>query len=246
MEQAFTIINRKGKKLAAVLHYKDKKTDKIIIVSHSFKADKDYDTIIKNFCVEAGKAGLSALCYDVYGAGDSEGEYSEATITSGKEDLEDVINYVDSLGYKDIGLAGLSLGATISVLAYSEVIKYMVFWSPAFEPRLLYEYYKERFKDKDKAPIKRDRTGDWVDVGRAMWEEMGKIDLLENIKALRCPVLIIHGGADPMHLAPARKMIMHFGDKIDFRIIEDCHHDFLDPKHEKLVIKSSIDWIKSI
>jgi uncharacterized protein len=244
MEEKITIINRNGKKLSAIFHTPEQETKKIIIVSHSFKADKDYDRIGINFAKKICSEGYATLRFDCYGSGESEGLFENSDLVSQKEDLEDVIKFVESKGYDQIALAGLSQGAAISILAYTSKIKCLIFWSPALDTKGLYNRYKSDFEKQDFAISTRIRTKEKIKVGKKMWESLGRIKAFESIPSIKSPTLIICGSEDKFHLELAQKYIGDFGGEKKLEIIEDADHDFLDLDKEEQAISLSLEFVR--
>ena len=244
MEEKIIIVNRNDKKLFSVLHIPEKSTDKIIIISHSFKADKDYDRIGVNFAKKACSGSYAVLRFDCYGSGESEGNFEDSSLISQKEDLEDVIKFVKDKGYNQIALAGLSQGAAMSVLVYNPKIKLLILWSPAFDVKVLYDRYKKYFEKKDFLLRSRIRDKSKVKIGKKMWESFGKIKVFKKIPTIKSPTLVIAGSKDSLHLNNINKYFKKLNCEKKLEIIKDADHDFLDLDKEKQAISISLNFVK--
>lgn len=244
MEEKIKIYNRNKKRLSAILHTPKIKTDKIIIITHSFKGDKDYQLILRDFSRKA-ESYHAVIRFDCYGSGESEGKFEESSITTQVEDLKDVIKFVKSKGYKDICLIGLSLGAMVSVLAYDKTIKCLVLLSPVFQLKHLYKEYKKEILKRGYIIRERKITGEKIKVGKKMWEEFGTIETSEKLKQIESPTLAILGTKDE-HITPqkAKKYMDLIPAKNKLEIIEGGDHDFLIKKAEEKAISVSLDWVK--
>ncbi len=130
--------NKKGQTLVGILHEPNEKTDRVIIIAHTFTGDKDYQPIIEAASEFLSMNKFAVLRFDFAGAGDSEGDYKDATIASEAGDLKSAIDFVESLGYKKIGIIGFSMGATVSIVAYNPKIRTLVLWSPLLNPKIMY------------------------------------------------------------------------------------------------------------
>lgn len=242
------IKNKEGFNLSAALHEPAQATDKIFIFSHSFKGDKEYDTIGKNFCRQICEKGYAALRFDFYGCGNSEGSFKKTTVTSEMADLKEVIKYVRLNGYKRISLCGLSLGAIVSIFNYDKNIERLILWSPAFNLKeQLYEHYADKFEGNDLAfaSVRRRRTHEYEEFGREMWMEFGSIDVKPAIKKVHCPVLIIFGQDDPaLDEQVASEFIDEFLGETEMQTIKNCDHDYTNVNSEMTAINLTIDWIK--
>jgi len=245
MEEKITILNRRGKKLSAILHVPEEETNKIVIMIHSFKGDKDYQPIMGDCARRLCSEGYVVIRFDCYGSGESEGTFEEATITSEVEDLGDVIKFARDKGYTDIALIGLSLGTSIAILGHDEGIKALVLWSPPFTHKILYERYRKEMETKGFVISKRRLTGEEVKVGKKMWEEFGAIELDDKIKSIRCPTLVIWGTKDHLiKLETVRRYFEMLPCVKELYIIEGGDHDFLIKEAEEKAISKTLEWIK--
>lgn len=240
-----SIYNRKGKRLAALFHEPDNDSNKIIIFSHSFKGDKDYQPFIGEFSKKICLEGYAALRYDCFGSGESEGSFEDSTVITQIEDLKDVIRYARSLNYSNICLMGLSLGTTNSIMAYEDDIKCMVLLSPPFEHTRSYNSYKNEILKNGFIVRKRDLTGETVKVGKSMWESFNKINTRPMLSKLNCPVMLILGSEDKMLSAEKTKKFMEIIPSYKkLEVIEGAGHDFLEKEGKNKMINLSVDFIK--
>ena len=240
------ILNRRNKKLSALFHKPADQAKKIIIFTHSFKGDKDYQPIIREFSEHIYNEGYAVIRFDCWGSGESDGKFEDSSITTQIEDLEDIIKYVKSQGYNEICLIGLSLGTTDSIMAYDDSIKCMVLWSPIFQHEQLYESYKDEILQKGFIIRKRNLTGEEVKCGKAMWQDFKDIKPYKKLHEINCPVLAIIGSED-RHITKEKaqefmKMIP-FENKLE--VIQGGDHDFLIEEAKRKAIKLTTDFIKA-
>ncbi len=59
-------------------------------------------------------------------------------------------------------------------------------------------------------------------VQQAVWESLGRYDLCQSLRAVRCPALVIHGDRDPIPLASARAAAEALSAR--FLALADCGH----------------------
>jgi esterase/lipase len=239
------ITNSRDQKLSAFLHKPTNQINKIIIITHSFKGDKDYQPIIGDFSRHICDEGYAVLRFDCWGSGESDGEFIDSSITTQIEDLKDVIQYAKQLGYTDICLIGLSLGTTDSIMAYDKSIKCMVLWSPVFQHEHLYEDYKEEILKNGYIIRQRDLTGEEVKCGKQMWQDFKDVKPYQRLNKIQCPVLAIIGSTDD-HIA--KEKAQEFMDMIpaehELKVIEGGDHDFLIEEAKKKAIQHTSDFIK--
>lgn len=126
------LLNIKGPNgaLAAALHRADPK--KIVILAHGFTGTKvESGRLFVQAARALAQAGISALRFDFFGSGDSEGSFDQATPNTEIADLQAVIGWARQRGYTEIGVLGLSLGGAVSICAVSQNprVKALVTWS---------------------------------------------------------------------------------------------------------------------
>jgi dipeptidyl aminopeptidase/acylaminoacyl peptidase len=80
-------------------------------------------------------------------------------------------------------------------------------------------------------------------VSKEFLEEAHKINLASNIKSVKCPVLIVHGTEDDVvSYHDSEKLFESANKPKEIKIIKGADHTFHDEKHEKEVIKISLEW----
>jgi len=239
------IQNRKNKRLSALFHEPTSQTNKIVIITHSFKGDKDYQPIMREFSERICNDGYAVIRFDCWGSGESDGEFENSSITTQIEDLEDVIKYSRSIGYSEICLIGLSLGTTDSIMAYDSSIKCMVLWSPVFEHGHLYEDYKDEILKNGFIMRERLLTGEKVKCGKAMWQEFKDVRPYERLSEIKCPVLAIIGSEDS-HISEdkAKRFMAMIPAEIKLEVIQGGDHDFLVEEAKEKAIQFSANFIR--
>ncbi|MCX6814338.1 MAG: alpha/beta fold hydrolase [Candidatus Aenigmarchaeota archaeon] len=193
--------NGRGQKLAGILHEAD--SDKVVILLHGFGGDKDEQGIFVRTAENLNKNGFSALRFDFAGSGESEGEFSEMSFSSGIEDLNSAIEFVKNKGYKKIGLVGQSFGGAVSILGYSKSIQTMVLWNPVSKVISFENYlsshnrnWKGDLKTKGFCVIYKYKRNKFLTIGKKLLDEVEKLDILSEARKISCPVLVIHGDKD--------------------------------------------------
>ncbi len=120
MEQKLFFSHPSGIKLCGILNDADMdKRTPIIIIVHGFISSKDsksYIPLVRNLT----KAKIATFRIDLFGHGESEGDFSEITITKGKDSVLAAIKFIKAKGYLKIGLLGSSFGGISSIIASSQ------------------------------------------------------------------------------------------------------------------------------
>lgn len=213
-------------KLAGILHSQSQKSRTCVITCHGLVSSKDsekYVEIARRFCEE----GISVFRFDFRGCGESGGKLEETTLTERIEDLGSALDFVQSQGVFRIGVMGSSLGGCVSILRAAEDgrINALITWAT---PCLLDELF-----------------GGDPNVFRRLRQDAQRYDLLEALKKVSCPVLIVHGGSDEIvPRSHARTMFEKANQPKEILIVEGADHGFTDPIMRKYAIEKSLSWAK--
>ncbi|MDO5344879.1 MAG: alpha/beta fold hydrolase [Lachnospiraceae bacterium] len=232
------------------MEYKAEKNTGIpVIMSHAFLMNQK---VMKKYAVELARQGYVVFTYDFCGGAifsKSDGDFSDMTIDTEKEDLICVINYVKTLNDIDIRrliLFGASQGGFVSCLVAAElkekidklVLIYPAFCIPddakkgkmmtiEFDPENIEQTFKRKmFKLSPEYP-----------------KSAIRIDIYEEIKKISCPMLIIHGDQDKIvDLGYAQKALeTSKNERSDLKIIEGAGHGF-NRKQFKTAMKYVFDY----
>ena len=104
------IRNEHGERLDYTYH--EGKDNKIVVIGHGVTGNKDRPALIA-LAEGLADAGISALRFSFSGNGESEGAFTDSTITKGVADLGTIIDALS--GYK-VCYVGHSMGGAVGVL----------------------------------------------------------------------------------------------------------------------------------
>ena len=264
MKEKIIEFENEGEKIKGILALPDRKTEKIVIIVHGFTATKKGpgNSFVK-LAKKLAENGFAALRFNFRYTDENFTEFEKMTISSEVADLNLIIKKMKE-EFKKIGLVGESLGATISILCYSNKIDCMVFWYPAIFLKetkvskwLASKEALEELKLKGYVTGYKKSLGKYYKIGKDFVEEHKKLNLLPIIKKITCPVLLIHGDKDEtVNLEQSKKGIKLFGSRNKkLEIIEGMGHAFWDEKGIikredfidkaiELTIKWVIRWLK--
>ncbi|MFA5339739.1 MAG: alpha/beta fold hydrolase [Candidatus Omnitrophota bacterium] len=135
------------------------------------------------------------IIFDFRGHGESGGKF---TWTSREAlDLEAVLDYAVSQGYKKIGLMGFSLGAAISIIVAArrpEIKSIILVSAPTGFWRMDYNFWEPGMLSDLKANLECKWEGKGVRPGSIFLPKIRPIDRIADIK--EAPILFIHGDRD--------------------------------------------------
>lgn len=243
-------INKTNKqKLNALLFWPEMPCHHVIIICHGFRGRKENSGKIFSFSERLNEIGFGVLAFDFSGSGDSDGEFSNVTLTGQAEDLACVINYV-YMSYKlPIILLGRSFGGS-TVLAGGSGNKHIagyILWSA---PVYLHETFAgimKEFYDKLKVGqtvLIRDDAGEFL-LEPAIIQDFDLHNMPEYFERIGDkPVLTVQGQADEV-VAPcnAEHMSKHIKN-CNLELIEGADHRFENKTREREDI--TLKWLKKL
>jgi len=142
------------------------------------------------------------LMFDFFGHGESEGDFTDLTISESVDDVLSAILFLKQSGYTRIGLVGSSFGGMASLLAASQTtdLVFLVLKSPVvhypsmmkflYGESMLEEWRKKGFADVDGPDGKKHK------LKYAFYEDSTAHDGYKACERISIPTLIIHGDQD--------------------------------------------------
>lgn len=221
--------------LSAVLHQEDLK--RVVVLAHGFTGTKcENGRLFVQAARALAEAGISALRFDFWGSGDSEGSFDEATPNTEIADLNAVIGWALKRGFTEIGVLGLSLGGAVSICTVSQNphVKVLATWSSV--PKLAHW-------TKGVAGPEGILKADPLKGTPRMNTDVPAIDVPQAYASLTIPKLQIQGDNDipgfregfekffPLASKPKKHVVIPGGD-----------HVFTSWPIRKKVIKQTVNW----
>ena len=234
MEKLLTIKGPKGN-LAAVLHQADSK--KLVILAHGYTGNKcEAGRLYVQTARALAEAGISALRFDFWGSGDSEGELNEISPNTEIADLHRVIAWAQKKQFTEIGVLGTSFGGAVSIctVAQNPQVKTLVTWSSV--PNL---------KEWTKTVVFRENgpRGNPLCAGPQIATDLPAVDVPESYISLKIPKLQIQGDHDiPGFCEGFQKFFPAAAKPKKHIVIPGADHVFTTWSHRRKVIKLTVDW----
>lgn len=226
------IPSSKGK-LSAVIHYPENEAGKLAILCPGYLDSKDYKGLVGLSEVLSNK-GYTVVRFDPTGTWESEGEISDYTNTQYLKDIKNVLEYMLSQRmYTHVLLGGHSRGGQLSIIyaARDPRISQVVAIMPSSKDMMT----GQRYKDWEKTGVSisyRDLPGNKdkrreFRVPFSHVEDREKYDVMEDVKKIRVPIVIVAGELDKLCLP---KYVKEIFDKANqpkkFVIVQGVGHDY--------------------
>lgn len=218
---------------------------KIAVLLHGFTSAKDRPHNIQ--AAEAMReAGFDTIRFDLYGHGESGGEFRDHTLYKWLSNTLTVIDYVRGMGYRDILLSGHSQGGLTAALAAGmekDRINGLILRAPAFsiprwarEGNMLGVTFDPKHIPESITIIKGlELKGNYARVAQTIRAEDG-------VDGYKGPVLILHGDADDVvPIADSRDMAKKYAACELVEIRGETHHFDRHPERMREAIR---DWLE--
>ena len=214
----------------------------IAIVSHGFMAWQD---TVHHYTKELARMGCCAYCFDFCGGsvmkkGKSDGATTDMSVLTEVQDLEAVIEYVQSLPYtgNELLLMGCSQGGFVSALVaakHPELVHKLVLFYPALCIPDDARAGKMMFAKFDPKNIPARINCGPMKLGRCYPADVIDMDPIAEIKPYHGPVLIVHGTKDKIVKLDYSRQAQRSYPNAKLRIIEGGAHGF-SKKHDAIAI----------
>lgn len=240
-------INDDGIQLSALLERpKGGKSSSLVIFLHGFTSGKD-----RPHNIQAAEAirdtGLSTLRFDLYGHGESGGEFRKHTLYKWISNTMTVIDWARENSFEEIYLSGHSQGGLVAALTAgmeTDRIKGLILRAPAFmipecarEGNMLgYQFNPDNIPDVIDTIKNLVLDGNYIRAAQ----------MIHTDDAFRFtgPVLIMHGSEDDtVPLEYSRNAAARYRD-CELKVMEgETHHFDRHPEQMKQIIR---DWIGKV
>lgn len=127
-------IGEAGRRLFALLRTPERSNGECVLVVPPFAEEMNKSrTLVTDFARHERSRGRAVLCVDLFGTGDSEGEFAAARVARWIEDLAAAIEWSGAHGWRVTSVLGIRMGAILAaMLADQRAVSFAnaVFWQP--------------------------------------------------------------------------------------------------------------------
>jgi len=217
----------------------------IVILGHGVTGNMDRP-IMTDTANALNAAGYDTLRFSFSGNGNSEGNFRQSTVSKEVEDLNSVLNAVESR-YTKICYVGHSMGAAVGVLKASKDKRISALVSLAGMVNT------KAFAQAE--------FGDETPGSGLMWEEENcplSFTFMEDlcqvvgsvawqIESVQAPWLLLHGTADDVVLPHDTELVEdRKGDAVTVVYIDGADHSFNEPEHKKGATSAVVGFLDNL
>ena len=230
------IRNEHGERLDYTYH--EGKDNKIVVIGHGVTGNKDRPALIA-LAEGLADAGISALRFSFSGNGESEGAFTDSTITKGVADLGTIIDALS--GYK-VCYVGHSMGGAVGVLraAADERIEVLV--------SLAGMVHTKAFAEREFGDVTPDKGFMWDDpdcpLSQAYMDDMAMIDsVAKHASKFAVPWLLVHGTEDDIvPIEDSHDVLQHANEPTKLLELPGVDHVF-SGNSAAVMVEKVVVWI---
>ena len=241
----FKFLNSRNIELAGRIYSKNKNISGVIF-SHGLFSSKDGYKITK-MAEAIVNSGFTLMTFDFTFAGESAGSIKDISIEEEVDDLKCAINYFKETGIKKIHLMGSSMGAAITILAASlnifRIESIILIATPLSFKKLIPE-----FTENDVNSLNADdfTSIDGVLVNNHFIKEIFNINMIDAVKRINIPALLIHGQMDSIvDVENLHLYIQNSPASCSYFIIEDGDHNLTRESDILQISEKVTNWLCS-
>lgn len=233
------IRNEQGEKIDFTYHEGNGASKKVVVIGHGVTGNKDRPFVVA-LAEGLAAAGINALRFSFAGNGDSEGRFTDCTITKEVGDLGVVI---DALGDREVCFVGHSMGGAVGVIRASEDprIRQLVSLAGMVSTK--------KFAETEFGDVEPDKGLMWDDedcpLSSAYMADLRGIDtVVERGSKIAVPWLLIHGTEDDVVLIQdTRDILAKAGSNAEFIELAGSNHVFAG-EHCQPMVDAVTAWVK--
>ena len=233
------IKNASGENLDYTFHAGDKSSQHIVVLGHGVTGNKDRPFLVE-LADNLSNAGIPTIRFSFSGNGNSDGEFTQSTISKEIGDLASVLDVLDN---HTICYVGHSMGGAVGVLSASQDnrIKLLVSLAGMVDTKA--------FAQREFGDVTPDKGFMWDEptcpLSQAYMDDLTQINtVVDCASKISVPWLLVHGTEDDVVLIEdSQKIYAQANEPKELLTIEDANHVFSDDSLSPMVEKV-VDWIR--
>jgi len=246
--QKLEIVNEKGLKLQAYLELPaSQKPNHYAVFAHCFTCTSSLSAV-KNISRSLTNHGFGVVRFDFTGLGKSEGEFADSHFSANVQDLIAVSDFMQANYKAPSLLVGHSLGgaAVISAAAKLKNIKAVAtIGAPSAVGHVTHLFSHGIDEVKEKGEVEVNIGGRPFKINKDFVDDFDKTDLLETIKKLRKPILILHSPIDTIvGIKNAEQLYHNAHHPKSFVTLDNADHLLSNPKDSQYAGNIIGAWVQ--
>lgn len=243
--QKVTFRGSSGADLSARLDFPDGQAAGYVLFAHCFTCSKDF-IAARRIASGLVARGFAVLRFDFTGLGSSEGDFANTNFSSNVEDLLCAVAYLREHFQAPAIMVGHSLGGTAVLEAAGEVPELKAVASigaPAEAAHVAHNFLPHLDQIDIEGEAEVDLSGRKFTIRRQFLEDINQRVVLDKVKALRKPLLLLHSPLDDtVGVENAAAIFKAAHHPKSFVSLEHADHLLTDPSDAAYVADVITAW----
>ncbi|MBI4738107.1 alpha/beta fold hydrolase [Candidatus Woesearchaeota archaeon] len=247
-----TFQNKKGQALSGILRYPDaleeEKRFPTVVILHGFGESKHHDLTasLANYIMPFG---FAVLRFDFHGHGESEGRFEDQTITQQVQDVVAAIDFLEESPMIDkdrLAVIGTDLGGDIAILiaAQDPRVHCLIIQGARshLEHHLRSHLVEHEIKELE---VRGFHDHSWYSLRKDYLTSIRRHDILEALKVVAVPILIVHGNDDlRVPINEARQIFLGANQPKVLEEVDGADHWFRQEEARQYFFELIIQWLR--
>ncbi|MCR4324418.1 MAG: alpha/beta hydrolase [Candidatus Curtissbacteria bacterium] len=216
-----------------------------VVLVHGFGATKEEGGMFDDITDSLAKSGILVSRFDFSGRGESEGNYSDTSLSKQRDDLESILDFVKSQPLVDtarIGVLGQSFGTPTTITLHPDIKSLVLMGSFGHVKEIMKNLFGDGYNPSGiSTRVKTD--GETVKLNPVFWSDFENHDILASMKLIKYPVLFIHGSEDDIVPVSEMEALFNVANEPKEKVVIEGGDHGLDPHRDKM-IKAVVDWFR--
>lgn len=236
--------------LSGVLHFPAGESKLGVVLAHCFTCSKSYK-VIRHLADGIADGGYTVLRFDFTGLGESEGDFSDTSVTTNVADLMSAADFLKSRSSGPAAMVGHSLGGAATLLAahrLADVKAVAVLASPATTDHVRRSFSKGHVETALKTgKVHVEIAGRPFDISAEFFRDLAKHDTLDHVTEMGRPILVMHPTADRIvEIEEGEKIFFAARQPRWFVAIPGANHLFSKPEHSDFAARVIVEFLDAV
>jgi pimeloyl-ACP methyl ester carboxylesterase len=239
-----------GHRVAGILSTPAEPTDRMVVLCHGFLSSKN-STTNKTLTRLLTDHGVATFRFDFFGQGESQGPFSDMTLTIALGQAMSALDLVASAGFRRLGVMGSSFGGLVAVLtaAKRKDLRAVALKCPVgdFPEVLRLEFGDagmETWKLRREIPDVVTGGSQPIPLRYALYEDCLVYDAYKAAESIEAPVLIVQGDCDALvPLSQSRRLMDAIRTEKRLEILKGADHGFTKREDFHRMTTLISDWM---
>jgi len=250
LQKQIRFANHSKEKLAGTLHVPAESSPYGIILGHCFTCSRN-TSILRSICQSLEDQGFMVLRFDFSGNGQSEGSFSDSTISKQIVEMSSAADFLAAKGISWIGLAGHSMGGTVALLAAAQIdtVKALCTLAAKASVPATAHFLSDRQRQELEATGRvyfksRNRT---LELTFDFFQDASQYDLSDTLASLSQPLLVVHGDQDDIvPVEDAYRLHQFRPAHTELAVARGADHMFSQDGHRQYVTARVASWFEGL